>query len=156
MKKVATRTVWRITTRRFADTAFSGEGARLYGGRWNRVGTSVIYTAENRSLAMLELMVQDAPMKAHYVVIPAHIPDSVSIETLNKSRLSMDWRAHASRGTFQSIGDEWIRSSRTCVLAVPSAVMPTELNFLINSSHPDFYQITIGKPEILETDMRLL
>jgi len=70
--------VWRITTRRLADQAFSGEGARLFGGRWNRVGQSVIYTAESRSLAMLEMLVQDEPLRAHYVLIPAHLPENIS------------------------------------------------------------------------------
>ena len=57
-------TVWRITTQRFAASAFSGEGARLYGGRWNPKGWEVVYTAESQSLALLELMVQDDPLRA--------------------------------------------------------------------------------------------
>ena len=68
------RTVWRITTARFAQTAFSGEGARLYGGRWNPKGWEVVYTAESQSLGLLELMVQDDPLRAHYVLIPAQLP----------------------------------------------------------------------------------
>nr|WP_244146076.1 RES domain-containing protein [Paraburkholderia caledonica] len=38
-------TVWRVVTQRYADTAFSGEGARLYGGRWNPKGVAMVYTA---------------------------------------------------------------------------------------------------------------
>ena len=67
------RPVWRITTRRFANQAFTGEGARLYGGRWNRVGQPLIYTAESRSLALLEMLVQDDPLRAHYVLVPAYL-----------------------------------------------------------------------------------
>lgn len=151
----APRPVWRIPTRRFADQAFSGEGARLYGGRWNRVGQSVIYTAESRSLALLEMLVQDEPLRAHYVLIPAHLTERVSMETLDAGILPRDWRTHAGRETLQTLGDEWLRRSRSCVLAVPSAVMPAELNFLINPLHPDFKQILLGKPETLDTDMRL-
>jgi RES domain-containing protein len=150
-----TRTVWRITTRRFSDQAFTGEGARLYGGRWNRVGQSVIYTAESRSLALLEMLVQDEPLRAHYVLIPAHLPESVSMETLDASVLSRDWRTHAGRETLQTLGGEWLRQSRSCVLGVPSAVMPAELNFLINPMHTDFKRISLGEPETLNTDMRL-
>jgi RES domain-containing protein len=150
-----TRPVWRITTRRFADQAFSGEGARLYGGRWNRVGQSVIYTAESRSLALLEMLVQDEPLRAHYVLIPVHLPESVSMETMDTSVLPRDWRSHAGREVLQTLGGEWLRQSRSCVLAVPSAVMPAELNFLINPQHSDFKRILLGEPETLDTDMRL-
>jgi len=152
---LATRTVWRITTRRFADQAFSGEGARLYGGRWNRVGHPVIYTAESRSLALLEMLVQDEPLRAHYVLIPAHLPHNVSVEVLDTTNLPRDWRTHAGREALQALGGAWLRQSRSCVLAVPSAVMPAEFNFLINPLHPDFKLISMGEPETLNTDMRL-
>jgi RES domain-containing protein len=150
-----TRTMWRITTRRFAEQAFSGEGARLYGGRWNRIGQSVIYTAESRSLALLEMLVQDEPLRAHYVLIPAHLTESVSMETLEAAVLPRDWRTHAGREALQTLGGAWLRQSRSCVLVVPSAVMPAERNFLINPLHPDFKHISLGEPETLDTDMRL-
>jgi len=71
-------TVWRIATQRFAASAFSGEGARLFSGRWNRKGESAVYTAQSRSLAFLEMLVQDARLRANYLLIPADIPDDVS------------------------------------------------------------------------------
>ncbi len=150
-----TRTVWRITTRRFIDQAFSGEGAKLYGGRWTRVGQPVIYTAESRSLALLEMLVQDSPLRAHYVLIPAHLSKNVSMESLDATDLPRDWRTHVSREALQTLGGDWLRQSRSCVLAVPSAVMPAELNFLINPLHPDFKLILQGEPELMNTDMRL-
>lgn len=151
----ATRTVWRITTRRFVGPAFSGEGARLFGGRWNRPGQSVVYTAESRSLALLEMLVQDDPLRAHYVLIPAYLPPGVSIEIMEASALPQGWRAQAVREQLQVLGGEWLRQSRSCVLAVPSAVMPAESNFLINPLHPDFQSIMLGEPEPLDTDLRL-
>ena len=151
-----TQTVWRITTRRFADTAFSGEGARLFGGRWNRPGQSLVYTAESRSLALLEMLVQDDPLRAHYVLIPAHVPDTVSREQMDISALPADWRNQNERGHLQALGATWLRESRSCVLAVPSAVVPAEFNFLINPLHPDFTRVKLGEPEALETDLRLM
>ena len=153
---VHTQTVWRITTRRFVDTAFSGEGARLYGGRWNRPGQSLVYTAESRSLALLEMLVQDDPLRANYVLIPAHVPDTVSREHVDISALPTDWRNQNERGHLQALGATWLRESRSCVLTVPSAVVPAELNFLINPLHPDFARIKLGEPETLETDLRLI
>lgn len=152
----AEHTVWRITTRRFVDHAFSGEGARLYGGRWNRAGQSMIYTAASRSLALLEMLVQDEPLRAHYVLIPAHLSHKVSIEYLDAAALPPGWRAQAGREQLQALGGEWLRQARTCVLAVPSVVVPAEQNFLINPQHPDFRRISLGEPETLETDLRLL
>src|SRR5712691_10095911 len=78
-------TVWRLVTARFAKSAFSGEGARLYGGRWNRKGVPLVYTAGTQSLAMLEMLVQDEPLRARYVVIEARIPKGVGEETKRRS-----------------------------------------------------------------------
>lgn len=150
------QTVWRFTTRRFVDGAFSGEGARLFGGRWNRLGQSVVYTAQSRSLALLEMLVQDDPLRAHYVLIPAHLPTHVSIHTLLPADLPPDWRTPNARVALQSIGAQWLHELRSAVLVVPSAVVPAESNFLINPLHPDFQRITLGQPEPLETDKRLL
>ncbi|MCF8208876.1 MAG: RES family NAD+ phosphorylase [Rhodoferax sp.] len=149
-------TVWRITTRRFADQALTGDGARLYGGRWNRVGQPVVYTAQSRSLALLEMLVQDEPLRAHYVLIPLHLPGGVSTETLDRRALPPQWRTDAGRGALQTLGGEWLRQKRCCVLAVPSAVVPAEFNFLINPLHPDFKHITLGAMETLDTDRRLV
>ena len=151
-----TQTVWRITTRRFVDTAFSGEGARLFGGRWNRPGQSVIYTAESRSLALLEMLVQDDPLRANHVLIPAHVPDTVSREQVDISALPTVWRNQSERVHLQALGTHWLRELRSCVLVVPSAVVPAELNFLINPLHPDFTRIKLGEPEPLETDLCLI
>ena len=40
-------TGWRIVKSRYASTAFDGEGARLYGGRWNSSGTRMVYSLES-------------------------------------------------------------------------------------------------------------
>ena len=150
------KTVWRIVTARFADSAFSGEGARLFGGRWNRKGLPVIYTAESRSLALLEMMVQDDPLRAQYRLIPALVSSHVSLRELEASELGNNWRALSARDELQAIGNDWLQKRETCILSIPSAVIPAERNFLINPLHADFSKITIGEPESLETDVRLL
>ncbi|RCX08936.1 RES family NAD+ phosphorylase [Extensimonas vulgaris] len=149
-------TVWRITTARFAQSAFSGEGARAYGGRWNPKGWEVVYTAESQSLALLELMVQDEPLRAHYVLIPAQIPDDLAQSRIDADGLPADWRTLGTREVLQSLGLAWLKSARTAVLNVPSAVLPAERNYLLNPRHPDFARIVIGEPQSLQTDTRLL
>ena len=149
-------TVWRITTARFADTAFSGEGARLYGGRWNPKGWQVVYTAESQSLALLELMVQDDPLRAHYVLMAAELPADMAQTRIDAPQLPDDWRTLSARGVLQAVGEAWLQAAATAVLSVPSAVVPAERNYLLNPRHPDFARIRIGQPQSLQTDTRLL
>lgn len=148
--------VWRLLTGRFAATAFSGEGARLYGGRWNSKGIPVVYTAGSQSLAVLEMLVQDDPLRARYIMIPATLPKAVKIERLTPGQLPAEWRTLAARDLTQAVGDEWLKRKSSAVLAVPSAVIPTETNYLINPLHPAFGQIEIGAPQDFFTDQRLI
>lgn len=148
--------VWRLVTARFAGSAFSGEGARLYGGRWNRKGVPMVYTSATQSLAMLEMLVQDEPPRARYVVIPATIPDAVEIARVTADELPTDWRDIGARGALQELGTAWARGLSTAVLAVPSVVVPAESNYLLNPLHPQFGGIEIGMPESFATDVRLL
>ncbi len=150
------RTVWRITTQRFVQTAFSGEGARLYGGRWNPKGFEVVYTAESQSLALLEMMVQDEPLRAHYVFISAYLPDDLAETRVDASDLPNDWRTTGAQDVLQQIGLAWLSAARTAVLNVPSAVVPAERNYLLNPRHPQFQRIQLGEPQLLSTDTRLL
>ncbi len=149
-------TVWRLVTARFAKSAFSGDGARRYGGRWNRKGVPLVYTAGTQSLAMLEMLTQDEPLRARYVIIEARIPKGVAIDRIRVADLPSDWRDVVARENLQAIGAEWARKRTAAVLAVPSAVIPAETNYLLNSQHPDFRRIKIGKPQEFETDLRLI
>jgi RES domain-containing protein len=148
--------VWRLTTARFAKSAFSGDGARLYGGWWNRKGVPLVYTAGTQSLAMLEMLVQDDALRARYAVIEARIPKSVTIERIRIEDLPTDWREIHGREKLRAIGTEWARRLPAAVLAVPSAVIPAELNYLLNPLHRDFRRIKIGKPNEFQTDLRLI
>lgn len=148
--------VWRITTARFVRSAFSGEGARLYGGRWNPKGVPMVYTAGNQSLAMLEMLVQDQPLRARYVMIDARIPSGVTIERVRMEELPSDWREIGARTKLQAMGAEWATKRSAAVLSVPSTIVPAEANYLLNPLHPDFKRIKVGKPSTVETDLRLL
>ena len=148
-------TVWRVVTERYAHSAFSGEGARLYGGRWNPQGVAMVYTAQPQSLALLEMLVQDSPLRAHYVMIPARFPERI-VERIDPASLPADWREISARGELQQLGATWSQTHTSAVLAVPSAVVPAEFNYLLNPDHPDFIHIEIGAREQWLTDPRLL
>jgi RES domain-containing protein len=149
------RTVWRVVTQRYADTAFSGEGARLYGGRWNPKGLAMVYTAQSQSLALLEMLVQDAPLHASYVIIPVRVPEQI-VAHIDQTTLPTDWRELSARNDLQQIGAAWIRSGTSAVLAVPSAVVPAEFNYLLNPAHPDYKLLEIGTHMEWLTDQRLM
>ncbi|MBC8642235.1 RES domain-containing protein [Caballeronia sp. EK] len=146
---------WRVVTERYADSAFSGEGARRYGGRWNPKGGALVYTAQTQSLALLEMLVQDSPLRARYVMIPARIPETL-IERVDAAILPPDWREPIARTELQQIGAMWAQKRTSAVLAVPSAVVPADTNYLLNPRHPNFPQIALGARDEWETDPRLL
>jgi RES domain-containing protein len=150
-----TVTAWRVVKHRFAESAFDGEGARLFGGRWHSVGRAVVYTSATTSLALLETLVHaDLGMLPFYVTIPITI-DAALIETLDPARLPPNWRSFPAPFALQQIGDEWVASRRSCVLEVPSVIVPHESNFILNPAHPEIPSIEIGDPLTLETDPRL-
>lgn len=148
--------IWRMTTAKFSDSAFSGVGARLYGGRWNPKGQPVVYTASTQSLATLELLVQDGKLLANYVMIPVAIPPKLKIERIDPADLPEDWRTPESREQLRDIGADWIRRASSAILAVPSVVIPSETNYLLNPLHPAFGKLQIGDAQFFETDLRPL
>jgi RES domain-containing protein len=103
---------------------------------------------------MLEMLVQDEPLRARYVMIEARIPGSVRIARLRAADLPAYWRELRAREELRAIGSEWARKQTAAVLAVPSAVITAELNYRLNPLHPDFRRISIGKPQRFETDLR--
>ena len=115
--------VFRIVTRKWKDHAFTGEGARLYGGRWNPKGTAVVYTAASRALALLEMLVQDEPLRAAYWIIPATIPDTVRIEYVPLKSLPQNWIAGAQEKILRTIGLTWISRGKSAVLSELAKVL---------------------------------
>jgi RES domain-containing protein len=148
---------WRIVKRKLAKDAFSGEGARLYGGRWNSPGVSVVYTAQSQSLAALELLVhlENSDLLHEYVVIEARF-DAALITRIAKSDLPKDWRASPPPASARAIGDTWIADEPSPVLELPSAVIPAENIFLLNPQHSAFAKIEIGDALDFEFDLRLI
>jgi RES domain-containing protein len=152
-----TVSAWRIVKRKLAREAFSGEGARLYGGRWNSPGVSVVYTAQSQSLAALEMLVhlENSNVLAEYVVIEARFDVSL-ITRIPKENLPEDWRAGPSPAAARAIGDAWIAEEPSPVLELPSVIIPAESIFLMNPEHSSFTQIAIGQSQPFEFDLRLM
>lgn len=147
---------WRIVPENRAHDAFIGEGAKLYGGRWNSSGVAVVYGSQHKSLAALELLVHRDSRKSHrFTAFLFQFPESL-VETVPLPGLPEDWRQEPPPPSTQQIGDAWMRESRSAILAVPSIIIPEELNYVLNPAHSDFRKITIGKPQDFAFDARLL
>lgn len=149
--------VWRICAGRHAAKAYTGEGARLYGGRWNEPGVAVIYTAGSLALAALELLVHVEPseLPGNLVAIAADVPSDLTRTHVRVTDLPRNWRDYPPPVALQKIGLDWWRAGATAMLDVPSAVIPQERNYLINPTHPDLKRIAVGSPEQFKLDPRL-
>jgi RES domain-containing protein len=146
----------RLTKERYADSAWSGEGAKLYSGRWNPKGVPMVYCASTLSLAALEYFVHvDAvDLPADLVVLYAELPDD-AVERLDPSTLPRDWRTVPAPPSLQKIGAEWARSMRSAALAVPSAIVPAESNYLLNPSHAGMSALSAEAPTPFAFDPRM-
>jgi RES domain-containing protein len=149
-------TVWRIIKRKHAKAAFTGEGARLYGGRWNSPGVAVIYTAQSQSLAALEMLVHldSSELLDQYVIFGVDVEESF-IKGVDASRLPRHWQADPPPVELRAIGDEWFAAGSSVILRVPSVLVAGESNFLINPRHRDFSKLRIGEPLPFRFDPRL-
>src|SRR5947207_2322195 len=127
--------VWRVTRRAHAEQPLTGEGARRFGGRWNHVGTSLVYTSGTLSLAVLEylvnLSIRDLP--DDLVSIQVQVPDDLARTELAIDDLPENWRTFPASEELKDIGSDWVREGTTPILSVPSVVIPNELNYLVRS-----------------------
>lgn len=149
------RQAFRIVREAYAATAFTGEGAVLTGGRWNSPGARVVYTSASASLAALETLVHLNPvLRFKYLIFQLEFEEAL-IEKIPPANLPAGWRDKPPPPATKRLGDVWVKQARTAVLELPSVIIPGESNFLLNTSHPDFKSIIIGKAEAFSFDSRL-
>jgi RES domain-containing protein len=150
-------TVWRIVHEAYLESAFSGIGAEMYGGRFNNPGHRIVYASGSLSLAVLEMLVQANARRRLYQhwCIPASIP-AESVERGGPSVLPAGWDAIPYGRASQQFGDRWIAEGRNVALGIPSVVVPQEWNYVINPMHEHFPLVTIGAPVRIPIDGRLI
>jgi len=147
----------RIVKAKHAATAFSGEGAKRFGGRWNTPGTAMVYTAGSASLAILEML---AHLNSHelmnrYVLFEVTFDDSL-VTVVDPASLPRNWRKSPPSVSVQHVGDAWVVGAASAVLRVPSTIVPAEWNYLLNPAHVDFGAIKIGLRQSVRFDPRLI
>lgn len=128
--------VYRITGRKYAAD-LSGAGAAIHGGRWNKKGPSVLYTSESKELALLETIVHTPPMfvpKLDILVI--EIPDVVT--EIRIAELPLNWSDYPAPSILSEIAEKWIKEGKTIALKVPSCIIRSSHNFILNCRHSDY------------------
>jgi len=151
--------LWRVILPRRAGEALSGEGARRFGGRWNRQGQAAVYTSTTASLAMLEWLahVDAADAPPELVAIAYELPDDEAFTRMGMSELPTGWRASPAPEDLRRIGIEWLDAGETVALVVPSVVLPLgdEQNVVLNPAHSGMARLREVYRERVTVDPRL-
>lgn len=153
---------WRLVKRRHVANAFDGEGARLYGGRWNLRGDAAVYLSGSLSLAALELFVHLLPEDASLplAAMRVEIPEWLRIDELAVDELPADWRAEPGPIACRKLGSQWLGSSFSgkgngALLRVPSVIVPHEYNYLLNPAHAGLDDLIVHAPVPFGFDARM-
>lgn len=142
--------------RRHDASALTGEGARLYGGRWNSPGKAAVYTASTLALALLEIMANARRrVPPGYVYRAIDIPDDARTDRVLPADLPRKWFLAPAPHELREIGDAWLRRVASVALLVPSAIARIEYNVILNPNHSDFGRLVVGEPEDIPVDERL-
>jgi RES domain-containing protein len=146
--------VYRITNEAYKND-ISGNGAALYGSRWNSKGIHLLYTSQFISLSILESLVHlkrnEIPVTQYLLHI--EFPDEKKITEISFNKMKKNW--HRESEYTQWIGDQFMQNKEGLVLKVPSAIVPQENNFLLNPLHAEFKKVKIISSELLQLDKRL-
>jgi RES domain-containing protein len=148
--------VFRLSREKYA-TPLSGAGAAMSGARWNPIGIELIYTAQNRSLAMAEVAVHLtlATLPDDFVMVTIDIPDHIKHKQLTAADLPPDWQDFPHPSATQDIGRAFVMENEYAVLIIPSAVTQGDYNVFINPNHRDFSKIAIASIQKFPFDRRI-
>ncbi len=151
-----TQTFWRLAREPFQE--LDGEGARLYGGRWNSIGTPVVYTSSTLSLATLEMLVHVDPedLPKDLVALRIAVSGKASSEQVRRDDLPDDWADVSDHPACREVGDAWVSRGTSLVLRVPSAIIWEEESLLVDPRHPDFEKLQVVSARPFRFDRRLV
>lgn len=137
--------IWRICRKPFSRDPLDGRGGLIVAGRWHTPRRLIIYASESLALAGLEVLVHSDVdlLPSDLVAIEVDVPAKVKIGEIKVNDLPRSWRKHPGPRRLQELGNEWLDQGRAAVLRVPSALVPTENNFLVNPSHPAFSELRV-------------
>ena len=149
--------IYRVTKKEFVKD-LTGEGARLYGGRWNKKGSAMLYFSEHLSLCVLEMLtrIDFEFLSEDYAFIEVEIADKLIVPSAKVTSISKNWRADPPTVITQDFGSKWLSSEANFALSVPSAVLPSEHNILVNPNHKLISKLKITNSGKLDLDPRVV
>lgn len=149
--------LYRITQQEFAED-LSGNGAKLFGGRWNSEGFFALYTSSSRSLALLETLAHTPAKMLEvkvYHLITLAVPDNLVTQKVAVKNLQNGWDAPDTRPFTKKIGDAFLTEKKYLMMQVPSVMMPEEMNYVINPMHTDMKQVKLVNKRRIDFDKRV-
>ena len=150
--------LYRITQEIYAGD-LSGNGAKLFGGRWNSEGLPALYAASTRSLALLETLAHTPAKMLQvkvYMLVTIIVPDTILPQVIDLRKLPDGWDAPDIRPFTQKTGDSFLLAKKNLLIAVPSVLLPEENNFVLNPLHPDAKKIKIVHSRRIHFDKRVV
>ena len=145
--------VYRISGKKHAHD-LSGTGAATYGGRWNKKGTPVLYTGESKEIALLEIIVRTPPMiMPDLAILTLEIPDN-SISGIEIKDLPNNWADFPAPTILSEIAELWVSSQKSIALKVPSCLIHSAHNYILNCRHPDYNKVKILEHKGFHFDSR--
>ena len=149
--------IWRICRRVFARKPLEGRGGLTVAGRWHTPPRLVVYASESLALASLEVLVHcDMDLLPRdLVAVEIEASATVKVQAVEPSELPRAWRSYPAPRRLQQLGDDWLDRGDSAILRVPSALIPTESNFLINPLSKDFRKLQVMKRIKFRFDQRL-
>ena len=149
--------IYRVAKNKFVED-LSGEGARLYGGRWNKKGKSMLYFSEHLSLCLLELLtrVDYEFLSKDYAFIEVEISEKLITTLSDINTISKNWRVDPPISATTDFGSKWLLNNENLAMFVPSAVLPRERNILVNPNHLSVSKLKILDKGPLELDPRMI
>ncbi|MEL7477092.1 MAG: RES family NAD+ phosphorylase [Cyanobacteria bacterium J06555_12] len=145
--------LWRLSKKKYAASAFSGDGGLYVAGRWTPKGFRATYTSESLALASLEVFVHAETRNLPLTGVRAYI-DKPVVEEVSIKSLPDDWQQTSAYPILQSIGERWLTEMSAPILKVPSAIVPVEYNYILNPTHPDLAIVT-EPPIVFQFDRRM-
>ncbi len=146
--------IYRITKRKRASD-IHGTGAALYPGRWNKKGSPVLYAGETKEIALLEIIVHAPPMFLPDLdILTIEIPDN-SITEIKESDLPSNWFRYPAPSILAEIGEQWLTHGHTLALKVPSAIITTSFNYVLNCNHKEYHKVKVLDHKQFRFDPRL-
>lgn len=146
--------VYRITAKKHAGD-LTGKGAATFGGRWNKKGSPVLYTGENKEIALLETIVHTPPLLIPELdILTLEIPDD-SITAIDIAQLPENWTVYPAPAILSEIGERWIKEGKTLALRVPSSIIHSSHNYVLNCRHPEYSKVKLIERKNFEFDTRL-